>query len=235
MARSASYRSVHGTPHPPNFAFNLAAIAALVALVAVGAAYVVDDLRHRTPQHTEPRAAGPTIEKTVGGQKLAIPPAWFRFEDQRQPGFAERVDLLFALPLGPDGAMTEVEVTLTPRSRARPSARLLDAVYLHKFRPEQVTGPPGLVGKPLRGTDGFQNETVWYDPLATNPFVAKCMASPATGEPDSCLRTAYVGEHVAATYVFDATVLASWKRFDGEADRWLARIGGLASPSAKES
>ena len=66
---------------------------------------------------------------------------------------------------------------------------LLDGVYLHQFEDKQLTGPPGLVGKPLTASEGFAGETVWYDALSADPFVAKCLAPVAPGEPTQCLRT----------------------------------------------
>jgi len=227
MASPDTYSKAPGGQHQSSLAFNLALIALAAVLCGLGVAYLIDGASRQQSPLPNLHTAGPTIEKIVGNRRLAIPPAWFRFEDQRVEGFSDKVDLVFALPLGAQDRMREVMVTLMPRSRARSSARLLDAVYLHQFLPEQIAGPPGLVGKPLKASDGFQNETVWYDPLSADPFVAKCMQPVAPGEPASCVRTIVAGNEVAVTYVFDMQMLNAWKRFDEEAGHWLARIGGL--------
>ena len=75
------------------------------------------------------------------------------------------------------------------------------------FKADQLSGPPGLVGKPMSAEDGYANETVWYDPLAASPFVAKCQAPIAPDQPGHCLRTVYLGPGVAAVYTFDEDVL----------------------------
>ena len=104
---------------------------------------------------------------------------------------------------------------------------LLDGVYLHQFMPEQLTGPPGLIGKPLVATEGYANETVWYDAINASPFVAKCIAPVAEGEASRCIRTVYLGPGIAAVYSFDEDVLASWRKFDAALDVPLKQIGAL--------
>ena len=92
--------------------------------------------------------------------------------DQSGGGFAKEIDLRVTLPLGAKGADAAIDISLMPRSRVRPSASLLDGVYLHQFMPEQLSGPPGLVGKPMMATEGYEGETVWYDPIGQSPFAA---------------------------------------------------------------
>lgn len=228
MARAGAHKLLHNGVFTQNLAFNLSAIAAIAALVGLGFAYLVDDLsRQNRRSLPDLVTTGPTIEKTIAGAALAIPPAWFRFAEQRQPGFADKIDLFFALPLGPDGRMAEIEVTLLPASRARSSAALLDSVYLHQFTPLQAEGPPGLIGKPLKDIEGFRNETVWYDPVSVTPFVAKCIEPVAEDARAECIRTVMLNDRISATYIFDAELLPEWRRFDAEARQWLKRIGGL--------
>ena len=100
-------------------------------------------------------------------------------------------------------------------------------MYLHQFQPVELSGPPGLIVKPLFGTEGYADETVWYDALSANPFVAKCML-PADGRgPPRCLRTVVLSNAVAAIYQFDADILPAWKQFDPEMKKWLDQIGAL--------
>ena len=204
--------------------FNLCVIAAAVAVGGLGLAYLID-AAGRSARASAPPAG--TITQMLGNTSLDIPAAWVSGELPPNGGFAKQVDLNLNLPLGPDGAMRKVEVTLTQRSRVRPSATLLDGVYLHQFMPEQLNGPPGLVGKPLKAEEGFENETVWYDPLASSPFVAKCQAPIVDGQPGHCLRSVYLGPGIAAVYGFDDELLANWKKFDAELHPLLAQIGAI--------
>lgn len=204
-----------------SIAFNLGAIALIVAVAGLGLAYAIDAAGRAQP------AAANAVSRTLGGVELAIPASWLREDAERSSGFAKQVELGLMLPLGPKGAAREIDVTLLPRSRVRPSASLLDGVYLHQFMPEQLDGPPGLIGKPLVATAGFADETVWYDAISPAPFVAKCIAPVTEGAAGRCLRTVYLAPGIAAIYAFDEDVLANWRLFDKTLSPALTEIGAL--------
>jgi hypothetical protein len=224
-ASTASAQQPDGERHP--LAYNLAGITTLVLLAAVGIAYVIDQAGRSA------RTAGPSLDdgnvvtQTVAGHDLAIPSSWFRFGEDIRPGFVSQVDLNVQLALDGLPEPASVDVTLMPRSGARASAVLLDAVYLHQFADETVGGIPGLVGKPLVPSEGYAGETVWYDPLSPNPFVAKCAEAPEPSRPDRCLRTIHLPNGLAVVQSFDATVLAAWRQVDDELALWLGQIGAL--------
>jgi len=205
--------------------FNVAAIMLALALLGLGLAYAIDAASRHSREAPHRADEETALTRTIGERDLEIPLSWFRYAEQRVEGFAKQIDLQLSVPLGPGAQMRSVEVTLLPRSRARPSSRLLDGVYLHQFLPEQLSGPPGLVGKPLAGKDGFEGETAWYDPLSADPFVAKCSAPVTPDAQARCLRTVHLGPSIAAVYAFDADVLANWRRFDDEMQPLLKRIG----------
>lgn len=205
--------------------FNIAAIMLVLALCGVALAYAIDAASRQSREAPHRLDEETALTRTIGGRDLEIPLSWFRYAEQRVEGFAKQIDLQLSAPLGPNGEARSIEVTLLPKSRARPSSRLLDGVYLHQFLPRQLLGPPGLVGKPLSGKDGFENETVWYDPLAPDPFVAKCGAPVASGAEVRCLRTVYLGRGIAAVYAFGADVLINWRSFDEVIEPRLASIG----------
>lgn len=200
----------------------MAAIAALVALGAVALAYGIDGASRG---QAGGRAEQATLVRTLGGKDLRIPESWLRYAEQKVEGFARQVDLALTLPLGAEGRPVEVGVTLLPGSRVRPSASLLDGVYLHQFASDEPAGPAGLMGKVLTRADGTTGETVWFDPISADPFVAKCAAPVAAGVPSRCLRSVRLAPGLAAIYAFDAEVLENWRRFDPEMRETLSRIG----------
>lgn len=212
-------------PAPSSLGFNLAGIAALVLLLAVGAAYLIDDASRASRSAPPDRADTHTVALTISGKELTIPASWFRNGDQMQPGFSSQIDLLVLLDREDGAAPLPVDVMLLPRSRARPSSALLDGVYVHQFGEETLSGVPGLVGKPLNNASGFAGESVWYDALSPAPFVAKCLV-PLTPDAEArCLRTVYLPSGIAAVYAFDASGLQSWRSFDTEMEKWLGQIG----------
>jgi hypothetical protein len=212
--------------------FNMAVIAVALALGGIAVAYAIDAVSRGARQPPHRLGAESTVTRTIGDRELEIPLSWFRYAELLVEGFAKQLDLQLAVPLGAGGAIRNIEVTLLPRSRARPSSRLLDGVYIHQFMPDELFGPPGLIGKPLTGKDGFESEAVWYDPLSADPFTAKCTAPVTPDAQPRCLRTVHLGPSIAAVYVFDADVLPNWRRFDDEMQPLLARIGVFSrSPS----
>ena len=224
VMRPSAAASGGSNASPASLGFNLAGIAVLVLLLAVGIAYVVDILGKNSRTPPPDLADRSTVSIAVGGKELAIPASWFRYGDQLRGGFVNEIDLHVVLG-GTGSVAIPVDVTLLPRSRVRPSNVLLDGVYLHQFNDETLKGVPGLVGKPLHDGDGFSGESVWYDALSANPFVAKCMAPIEEGEPSRCLRTVFLPGGIAAVYAFDSSALQSWRQFDGEMQKWLGQIG----------
>ena len=210
---------------PSSLAYNLAGIAVLVLLLAVGAAYLIDSLGRasRVPAPTLDDAD--PISQTISGRELSIPTAWFRYGEQIRDGFTSQIDLrILYAPEGAEAPMP-VDITLLPRSRARASASLLDRVYLHQFADETLGGVPGLVGKPMLAGNGYAGESIWYDALSPDPFVAKCEQPLAAAGAAQCVRTVYLPSGIAAVYTFDLAILQSWRQFDAEMQRWLGAIG----------
>jgi hypothetical protein len=203
--------------------FNLAAITLAMALGGLALAYALDGAGRHHRDAALAVAPG-TVVRTIAGNELTIPRALLRYDEPAASALTEEIDLRLELPLGPRASSRPIDVMLIPRSKARPSSALLDGVYLHQFTLEEVSGPPGLVGKPLQGKDGFEGETVWYDALSPNPFVAKCEAVVPGGNAARCIRTVYF-DAVAAVYAFDSDVLGSWRAFDTEAEAVLKSIG----------
>ena len=208
-------------------AYNLAGITIIVLLLAVGLAYGIDRLGRSTGLNVPALGDGDPIVQTIGGRELTIPTSWFRYGEQLKDDFASQADLRVMLALGDNGALLPVDVTLQSRNRARSSAALLDAVYLHQFDDGMREGVPGLVGKPLKAAEGYSGETVWYAPLSPAPFVAKCASGVTPDLPDRCLRTIHLRTGIAAVLSFDATALAGWRKFDEELALWLGQIGAL--------
>jgi hypothetical protein len=225
LAMSTQTAPVAGRHTPHSLAYNLAGITVLVLLLAVGAAYLVDEMGRAARAPAPALTDGNPIRQTISGRELSVPTAWFRFGEQVRDGFTNQIDLrvMFA-PAGSDVAMP-VDVTLLPRSRARTSSSLLDGVYLHQFTDETLGGVAGLVGKPMRDSNGYSGESVWYDAISPNPFVAKCLEAAEADGVSQCVRTVYLPSGIAAIYTFDATVLQSWRQFDAEMERWLTSIG----------
>lgn len=207
-------------------AYNLTVIGLLAILAGLGMGYFINALSEAPRTAPVSEFAAPFVDVNIAGAPLNIPQDWLRNQNMATGGFADQVDLLLTLDFGTRAPET-LGLLLTPHSRAQSSAYLLDKVYLHLFMAEQVSGPAGLIGKPLRGDDGFEGETVWYDPLSPMPFVAKCQAAPVPDEPDLCMRTVRLTDGLSVTYSFHETLLFDWPAFDETTRAVLEQIGAL--------
>ena len=212
-------------PAPSPIRYNLAGLALLILLGAVGVAYWIDGMSRQGRQPSPSLADEHVVHQAISGRELEIPASWFRNGQQSRTGFASQIDLL--VKLSPEGVKPfDVNVSLVPPSRARTSAALLDRVYLHQFGEETLSGVVGLVGKPITGP-GYAGEVVWYDALSPNPFVAKCIEPVEPEAATQCVRTVYLPSGIAAVYTFEESALAAWRSFDAEMSRWLGRNGAL--------
>lgn len=219
--------STRSGPSHAGVAYNLAAIALIILVAAIGLAYALDQMGRNDTAQTPDRADSSRIIQTVGGRELAIPKTWFRTGQDTHEGFVQQVDLKFALNFERTKSATLIDVTLLPLTRARASSALLDTVYVHQFQGALLQTVPGLVGKTLKPADGYAGEVVWYDALASRPFVAKCSTAPTPARPSRCVRTVHLSSGLAAIVSFNEAALTHWREFDSQMAPWLEQIGAL--------
>ncbi|WP_029040811.1 hypothetical protein [Cucumibacter marinus] len=198
---------------PRNFGYNVGLILIVVALAGLGAAYLLVDFT-RTIGDGMPEQPGDIRSLTVGGTAVNVPTNWM-LDDLSDSGFRDSLDLVIPVAIEGLDRRVRAAVTLVPRSRAPLSATLLDTLYIHRFASGQAQGPRGLVGKPLRAESGYQDETVWYDPLSPRPYVAKCLEiDTVDGKALECLRTIAVGDRLSAIIRYGEEGHANWRAFD---------------------
>ncbi|VAW17295.1 hypothetical protein MNBD_ALPHA12-457 [hydrothermal vent metagenome] len=209
---------------PPSL-FNLAAIALLLALAGLGAAYLLLAMANNRPETKLSTWSKPLVQKNIAATELTIPASWISASDNGNSASGDQLDLEVNLQFAPGAKPHPVKLRLIASSKAQPSSYLLDTVYLRQFSPLQENGVSGLIGKPLNPKEGFENETVWYDPISTRPFVAKCLGANINSPEASCLRTVQLTSQLAIIYRFDVDLLAYWKNFDATMLPILTQIG----------
>jgi len=212
MNRPNAQNSSEGTSK--NLGFNLISLVLMVTLVTIGVAYTIDALVRHTETDKYLADDGYRLEKIIAGVTLKVPPAWLIDPAQIPEKFADRLDLLLPVKFGPDLPTQTIRATLKPRAGIYASAQLLDTVYLHRDNTPHLTADTGLVGKNLLAKDGYQTETVWYDPISPNPFVAKCAQQITLTDHPICLRTLILPSGIAVTLVFEERALRHWRIMD---------------------
>jgi hypothetical protein len=207
---------------PRHFLQNLAGIVIVVAVLGLAADYALQNATQNVGDGL-PETPGAPVRFTLAATELAVPVNWLRA--QRGGGFAEAIEMTIPLSLPGASERVPARITLLPRARATPSAALLDTLYIHRFTTTQVGGPHGLIGKPLLPEAGYQNETVWYDPVSGNPFVAKCLVIEDGAQPRTeCMRTLALGTKISAAVRFDGFALRQWQEFDAAVTAALAGL-----------
>ena len=211
--------------------FNLTAIALLHALAGLAFAYwlILINRPNMSPQPSTFKA--PFVSHNVTGVTLVLPEQWLIATAKGDGSDNETLNVGLSLRFEEKGDLENLGLWIVPANRVESSAQLLDTVYIHEFTMRQTGGKAGLIGKPLKGEEGYENETVWYDPLSANPFVAKCTDRPAAPDFPDCIRTVKPGHGLAITYQFNHRILQYWRTFDATLSPILGRTG-LLHPNA---
>lgn len=204
-------------------AYNLGFLAVLAILAGLGLAYWLDTTTRARLAPPPPQSVE-ILDITVSGQKFSVPANWVRTAAQRQSGFADKLDLLLPLFMA-DQTEHNLNASIVSQGKARTTALMLDSVFLHQFEQRQLNGVPGLIGKPLKASSGYQGETVWYDPLAFNPFVAKCVAPISENGTPSCQRVIALQNGTLLATNFPQSWLTYWREFDQAIESALSQIG----------
>ncbi len=211
-------------PNTPSL-FNLAAIALMLVLAGLAAAYWL--FAQARPEKAPPAStfAPPFSGTTINGIAINMPTAWLTRTPGKSGINTQSLDANLLISFDNENDPQRVGVHVSKADQAESSTVLLDTVYIHQFTPRQIDTVPGLVGKPLKGEEGYQDETVWFDPISTSPFVAKCTSRPATPDFPDCIHTIATGNGLAITYQFNRHLLTRWRTFDHVLQQLLKNTG----------
>jgi len=205
--------------------FNLAALALILAMTGIGIAYWLNDYTPTVIENVPSVYEPPLVVKTLNNSTMQIPDSWLNILTQNIQENVQTIDLVLKISIAEQEEPTPFNLRISEAIRAEPSTNLLDSVYVLRFSQEQIGGINGLVGKPLRAEDGYNSETIWYEPISDNPFVAKCIDLEASGTALNCLRTIRLNSQLSATYQFAQNQLEYWHMMDDAILPLMAQIG----------
>ncbi|VAW21626.1 hypothetical protein MNBD_ALPHA11-743 [hydrothermal vent metagenome] len=217
------FKSAHA-PFPA-MAFNLAALALILLMAGLGIAYWLNGFASTRTQITSSVYAAPIVTKTLANTNMQIPQIWLNILTQSTQKDVQAVDLTLKISVADQEQSIPINLRISEASQAEPSAYLLDSVYVLRFSKTQIGGFKGLVGKPLKAQDGYESETVWYEPISDNPFVAKCIDFEGSKSALNCLRTIRLNSQLSATYQFAQSELEYWRQLDGAIIPLMRQIG----------
>ncbi|MCF6326909.1 MAG: hypothetical protein L3J21_06425 [Devosiaceae bacterium] len=209
----------------PAMAFNLAALALILLMAGLGIAYWLNDYAATRTQAAPSVYEAPMVTKTLANTSLKIPQTWLNILTQSSQKDVQVVDLTLKISIADQEEPFPINLRISEAIQAQPSAYLLDSVYVLRFSEAQIGGFKGLVGKPLKAQDGYESETVWYEPISDNPFVAKCIDLEGSNSALNCLRTIRINSQLSATYQFAQNQLEYWRLLDGAIIPLIRQIG----------
>lgn len=180
-----------------------------------------------------------THEIVLGNDVLAVPANMIRFEDARQAGVANRLDLYLRWPElegyteatrddfnHVDGARKLIFVTFHKRLMSRDMSGRYEPIYAALTEPGSK-GPAGLDMRPFKATAGYLDEVLAVGPEDGTGarFVARCLTGPLAAESLApCERDVHLGEGISVNYRFPEHLLEEWQQLDAAL---TARIGDL--------
>jgi len=217
------FKSDHA-PFPP-MAFNLAALALILLMAGLGIAYWLNGYAATRTQIAPSVYEAPLITKTLANTSLQIPQAWLNILTQNSQKNVQVIDLTLKISIADQKEPIPINLRISEAIQAEPSAYLLDSVYVLRFSEAQIGDIKGLVGKPLKAQDGYESETVWYEPISDNPFVTKCIDLEGAGSALNCLRTIRINSQLSATYQFAQNQLEYWHLLDDAIIPLLRQVG----------
>lgn len=185
-------------------------------------------------------SAATTIHEIVlGNDVLAVSENMIRFEEARQSGVANRLDLYLRWPEldgyaeatrdafnHADGAREIIFVTFHKRLMSRDMSGRYEPIYAALTEPG-AQGPAGLDMRPFKATAGYLDEVLAVGPADRSGarFVARCLTGPLAAESLApCERDIHLGEGLSVNYRFPEHLLREWQQLDAAL---MARIGDL--------
>lgn len=186
--------------------------------------------------HTESSDA---IDVVIGQDQIRLPANTIRFEEQRQTGRAERLDLYLTWPemngyshaqrgRFNDAGRPEslIFLNLSQSTMSRDMSGRLDPIYSHLFNGRPEPGPAGLTRQPLREKSGYGDETFFTGTLSDGSiYVVRCMmpADESQSTSADCQRDIHIGRDLSVLYRFSSRLLPQWQAMEARVRDYLGR------------
>ena len=212
----------------------VAALASLTIAISVGGRMLGE--RIALAGHTENTAA---IDIIIGQDQVRLPANTIRFEEQRQTGRAERVDLYLTWPEMSgysnatrsrfnDASQPEslIFLNLSQSTMSKDMSGRLGPIYSHLFDDRPEPGPAGLTLQRLKENTGYGDEVFFTGILPDgSDYAVRCMMpadeSQSTGA--DCQRDIHVGRDLSVLYRFSSRLLPQWQAMEARVRDYLGQ------------
>lgn len=174
--------------------------------------------------------SGEILDVTIGRDRLALPANTIRFEQQRQSGNAESVDLYLLWPEMTGYSSAErrrfddlslshslVFLQLSQSTMSRDMSGRVEPIYRHLLDVGSTPGPNGLVVHTFKSGTGYDGESLLIGKSPDGqPFAIRCLLpdAPERAGSSDCQRDIHVGEDLTVLYRFSSRLLGDWQAID---------------------
>lgn len=177
------------------------------------------------------------IDVIIGQDQIRLPANTIRFEDQRQTGRAERVDLYltwpemngytnaersrFNDPSRPEGL---IFLNLSQSTMSKDMSGRLAPIYSHLFEGRTEPGPAALTLRHLKANSGYGGEVLFTGIFPDgSDYAVRCMmpADDAQSTSADCQRDIHIGRDLSVLYRFSSRLLPQWQAMEARVHGYL--------------
>ena len=221
-----------------------------VVTIAISAAGRVLGERIALAGHTE--SAEP-VDLVIGQDRIRLEANTIRFEEQRESGSANRVDLYLTWPEMEgyaDGRRARFNDVTRPESlvflqlsqstMSRDMSGRLDPIYRHLFEGAPIPAAGGLALHRLKENSGYGDEVFLTGRMPDGAtYAVRCMV-PASDELSTgadCQRDIHIGRDLSVLYRFSSRLLPQWQAMESAVRTHVASrlVTGAALPAGNSA
>ncbi|SOC38906.1 hypothetical protein SAMN05892877_105322 [Rhizobium subbaraonis] len=177
--------------------------------------------------HTEDRTP---LNILIGEDHLRLPSNAIRFQDQRQTGRTDRLDVYLTWP-EMEGYTSEnrdrfndirqpenlIFLQFSQSTMSRDMSGRVEPIYSHLFEGAPESGPAGLTMRHLKEGSGYAGETLLTGTMPDGSIYAVRCILPARGQPSTsadCQRDIHTGDDLSLLFRFSSRLLPQWQEME---------------------
>lgn len=179
------------------------------------------------------------VDVVIGQDQIRLPANTIRFEDQRQTGRTERVDLYLTWPEMNGYSNAErsrfndagrpenlIFLNLSQSTMSKDMSGRLEPIYSHLFDDRPEPGPAGLTLQRLKENSGYGDEVFFTGILPDgSDYAVRCMlpADETQSTSADCQRDIHIGRDLSVLYRFSSRLLPQWQVMEARVRAYLGQ------------
>jgi hypothetical protein len=188
------------------------------------------------------------VDITIGRDQLSLPQNVIRFEQQRQSGPAERIDLYLLWPELTGYSTSQrrrfddvslsnslIFLQISQSTMSRDMSGRVEPIYRHLLSPGSQPDNNGLVVHSFQDATGYEGEKLLIGKLPDgSAYAVRCVMpqSSADATASDCQRDIHVGEDLTVLYRFSSQLIPDWAEIDQSVRQYIESRAHASPPAA---